>query len=134
MTIQTSIYQFLENLLDLTLNNKLTWSPATDNKLELIIDDLQLNYTITWTLDIANGWKMSDGWLNIKSKQVNITVYRHDYPELMLKFRDHFYTQHFSKSVPPARPVIEHFEELNKKISLQEFREKKLNQVLNNPN
>jgi hypothetical protein len=130
MNIKTSVGNFVENVTQLTLNNIIKWEHTRPTSVRLKNEEMTLEYTISWSLKLETGWIMSDGWLSVKTGKIDLTIYKSDYPEYMTKLKEYFFEHFFKSTKPDDQEVVDHFIELTKKTSLEDYRNKNIEKIL----
>lgn len=131
MRFKDSIETLLKTILEHTLNERITWTSRGKQDVEAELEGTKFTFTVTWKLELNSGWTMSNGWITIKSQDFDFTVYNHDFPEIMCQLRDHFYKSHFYLYQPSEEEVVEKVANINKKISITEYRDKKIEKIFN---
>lgn len=135
MTFKNSIQELLENLVNATLNAQITWTlpiSGSNNKVEVVVDDVLFSFHVNWKLELETGWTMSKGWVTIKDNKSDFefTVYHYNFPELVSKLHDFLCDLHFNNLKPSEQSIIDRVNELTRKVSVQEFRDNKINKIL----
>jgi hypothetical protein len=78
MTFKDSIQDLIENLVKSTLNEQITWTlptNGTNNRVEVVVDDVLFSFYVNWKLEIETGWTMSKGWISIKDEKSNFELF-----------------------------------------------------------
>jgi len=130
MSLISSIELLLENLVESTIDGRLVWTPESDQTLSIVIDDFTFKFTAIWKLELVSGYTISNGWISIKSRDLDLTIYKHDCPDLITKLKDFFYKTYFHSKKPSEQKVIDQIDNIAKKLSIQEYRDKKINSIL----
>jgi hypothetical protein len=135
MTFKDSIEELLENLVKSTLNEQITWTLPTNgsnNRLEVVVDDVLFSFHVLWKLELETGWTLSKGWISIKDEKSNFefTVYSYNFPELLTQLYDYLCELYFNNLKPSEQPIIDRVSEITKKVSVQEFRDRKIDKIL----
>lgn len=124
-TIKSLVYSITEE----TINGRIKWLPKSDSRMQIDIEDMHFEFFITWKLEIDKGWVMNSGWMNVKSDKVDFTIHSHNFPEPMKLLTDYLYNQYFFKYKPSDQPIIDQMENVTKKLSIVEYRDKKLSNL-----
>ena len=132
MTIKDSIQNLLTNLLSASQKGQINWEEKSTS-VETTIEGVKIRYTISWQLSLANGYTMTNGYMVLKSTNYDITIYTSDYPEIFRDFKEHFQS-FFEKSKPNEMPIVQEINEISKKISLEEYRQGKIDQIFGKNN
>jgi len=137
MTFKDSIQDLIENLVKSTLNEQITWTLPTNgwgsnNRLEVVVDDVLFSFHVLWKLELETGWTLSKGWISIKDEKSNFefTVYSYNFPELLTQLHEYLCDLYFNNLKPSDQPIIDRVSEITKKISIQEWRNNKINNIL----
>jgi hypothetical protein len=135
MTFKDSIQDLIENLVKSTLNEQITWTLPTNgpnNRVEVVVDDVLFSFYVNWKLEIETGWTMSKGWISIKDEKSNfeLTVYSFNFTELLTQLHEYLCDLYFNNLKPSDQPIIDRVIEITKKISIQEWRNNKINNIL----
>jgi hypothetical protein len=135
MTFKDSIQDLIENLVKSTLNEQITWTLPTNgpnNRVEVVVDDVLFSFYVNWKLEIETGWTMSKGWISIKDEKSNfeLTVYSFNFTELLTQLHEYLCDLYFNNLKPSDQPIIDRVSEITKKISIQEWRNNKINNIL----
>ena len=129
MVFKDSLQMMLENLADQTINGRISWVPVSDTKMEIDIDDVKFEFLVVWKLEIDKGWTMSNGWINMKSKDLDFSIYSHNFPEQIGKIKDYLCKIHFDQHKPSDQKIINKIDNIAKKLSIQDYRDKKLSNL-----
>lgn len=129
MTIKDSLQQMIENLCEQTLNARVTWNKVNDTKLSIDIDDTKFDFHINWELKIDTGWTMSNCWINMKSKDLEMTIYEHNFKESMSTLKNYLCENYLNDNKPSDQKVIDKIENISKKLSIEEYRDKKISNL-----
>ena len=70
MAFKDSLQGMIENLTEQTINSRISWLPVSDTKMEINIEDIKFEFLVVWKLELDTGWTMSNGWINMKSKDL----------------------------------------------------------------
>lgn len=124
-TIKSLVYSITEE----TINGRISWLPKSDTRMQIDIEDMHFEFLITWKLEIDKGWVMNSGWMNVKSDKVDFTVHSHNFPEPMKQLTDYLYKEYFFMYKPSDQPIIDQIENVTKKLSIVEYRDKKLSNL-----
>lgn len=135
MTFKDSIEELLENLVKSTLNEQITWTLPTNgsnNRVEVVVDDVLFSFHVNWKLELETGWTLSKGWICIKDEKSNFefTVYSFNFPELLTQLYDYLCELYFNNLKPSEQPIIDRVTQITKKVSVQEFRDRKIDKIL----
>jgi hypothetical protein len=130
MSLTNPVKLLLESLVESTIDGRLVWKPESDQTLTIVIDDVTFKFTAVWKLELNSGYTINNGWMSIKSKDLDLTIYKHDYPDLIPKLKDYFYKTYFHSKKPSEQKVIDQIDNITKKLSIQEYRDKKINSIL----
>ena len=130
MNFENSVRKLIETLVEQTLSDRINWITKNSNSVTTEFEDIQIDFTVTWKLELKNGWTMSNGWLTIKSTDFDFTVYSHDFPDLISRMRTYLCDLFFSKNKPSEQDAIDKVNKITKKISLEEYRDNKINDIL----
>ena len=134
MTFKESIKELLENLVSSTLTKKIQWqvSKFSIDLLEVKVDDFLFSFHSSWKLELDTTYTLSKSWIVIKSddREIDFTVYSFNFPELMQQLEDFLYEEHYSKNKPCEKKLVSKILDVTKKISIEEYRDKKLNGIL----
>jgi len=131
MAFKDSLQIMIENLSDQTINGRISWVPVNDTKMEIDIDDVKFEFIVNWKLEIDSGWTMSNGWINMKSKSksLDFTIYSHNFPDQINKIKDYLCKIHFDQHKPSDQKFINQIDNISKKLSIQDYRDKKLSNL-----
>jgi len=129
MAFKDSITIMIQNLVDQTISERISWIPISDKRMEINIDDFKFEFIVNWKLELNTGWTMSNGFIDIKSKDLNFTIYSHDFPEQFGQIKDYLCKIHFYKHKPSDQKVINQIDNISKKLSIKEYRDKKLSNL-----
>lgn len=119
----------IENLTEQTINSRISWLPVSDTKMEIDIEDIKFEFLVVWKLEIDTGWTMSNGWINMKSKDLNFNIYSHNFPEQINQIQDYLCKIHFDQHKPSDQKIIDQIDNISKKLSIQEYRDKKISNI-----
>ena len=133
MTFKESIKELLENLVNSTLTKKIQWqvSKFSIDLLEVKVDDFLFSFHSSWKLELDTTYTLSKSWIAIKSDEIDFTVYSFNFPELMQRLEYFLYEEHYSKNKPCEKKLVSKILDVTKKISIEEYRDIKLNGILN---
>ena len=129
MTFKDSIQIMIENLTEQTISGRISWVPVSDTKMEIDIDDVKFEFIVTWKLELDTGWTMSNGWINLKSKDLDFILYSHNFPEQINQIKEYLCKIHFDLHKPSDQKAIDQIDNISKKLSIQEYRDKKLSNL-----
>ena len=129
MAFKDSLQMMLENLADQTINGRISWIPISNTKMEIDIEDIKFEFLVNWRLEIDTGWTMSLGWINMKSKDLDFILYSHNFPEQINQIKEYLCKIHFDQHKPSDQKVIDQIDNISKKLSIQEYRDKKLSNL-----
>ena len=129
MSFKDSLQMMLENLADQTINDRISWIPISNTKMEIDIEDIKFEFLVNWRLEIDTGWTMSTGWINMKSKDLDFILYSHNFPEQITQIKDYLCKIHFDQHKPSDQKVIDQIDNISKKLSIQEYRDKKISNI-----
>ena len=129
MAFKDSLQMMLENLADQTINGRISWIPISNTKMEIDIEDIKFEFLVNWRLEIDTGWTMSTGWINMKSKDLDFILYSHNFPEQITQIKDYLCKIHFDQHKPSDQKVIDQIDNISKKLSIQEYRDKKISNI-----
>ncbi len=134
MTFKESIKELLENLVNSTLTEKIKWqvSQYSNSMLEVKVDDFLFSFHSSWKLELDTAYTLSKSWISIKSNDssIDFTVYSFNFPEIMQQLEDFLYEEHYSKNKPCEKKLVSKILDITKKISIEEYRDKKLDRIL----
>jgi hypothetical protein len=130
MTFEDSIKSMMETITEQTLNRRVVWQPSSNISMYVEIEDVRFTFTITWKLELKTGYSLSNGWISIKSNDFEFTIYSHDFPQHISKIREFLYSEYFHQYKPSEQDAIDKVENITKKISITEYRDKKINGIL----
>ena len=129
MAFKDSIQIMVENLSEQTISGRLSWVPVSDTKMEIDIEDIKFEFQVVWKLELDTGWTMSNGWINLKSKDLDFTLYSHNFPEQINQIKEYLCKIHFDLHKPSDQKIINQIDNISKKLSIQEYRDKKLSNL-----
>jgi hypothetical protein len=129
MSFNNSIKSLVESITQETISGRIQWQPHSEHRMIVDIEDMKFEFLVTWKLDIDKGWIMNSGWMNVKSDKVDFTIHSHNFPEPMKQLTDCLYKKYFYKFKPSDQPIIDQFDRVTKKLSLTEYRDKKLSNL-----
>jgi len=129
MAFKDSLQVMIENLTEQTINSRISWLPVSDTKMEIDIEDIKFEFLVVWKLEIDTGWTMSNGWINMKSKDLNFNIYSHNFPEQINQIQDYLCKIHFDQHKPSDQKIIDQIDNISKKLSIQEYRDKKISNI-----
>ena len=129
MAFKDSLQMMLENLADQTINGRISWIPISNTKMEIDIEDIKFEFLVNWRLEIDTGWTMSTGWINMKSKDLDFILYSHNFPEQITQIKEYLCKIHFDQHKPSDQKVIDQIDNISKKLSIQEYRDKKISNI-----
>ena len=129
MAFKDSLQMMLENLSEQTINGRISWIPISNTKMEIDIEDIKFEFLVNWRLEIDTGWTMSNGWINMKSKDLDFTIYSHNFPDQINQIKDYLCKIHFNQHKPSDQKTINQIDNISKKLSIQEYRDKKLSNL-----
>jgi hypothetical protein len=129
MAFKNSLQVMIENLTEQTINSRISWLPVSDTKMEIDIEDIKFEFLVVWKLEIDTGWTMSNGWINMKSKDLNFNIYSHNFPEQINQIQDYLCKIHFDQHKPSDQKIIDQIDNISKKLSIQEYRDKKISNI-----
>ncbi len=132
MALKDSMQIMIKNLSEQTINGRLSWVPVSDTKMEVDIDDIKFEFFVTWKLELSIGWVMCNGWINLKSKDLNFILYSHNHPEEIKAMRDYLANIYFNKYKPSDQDAVDRIDDISKKISLENYRDNKIKNILDN--
>jgi hypothetical protein len=129
MAFKDSLQGMIENLTEQTINSRISWLPVSDTKMEIDIEDIKFEFLVNWRLEIDTGWTMSNGWINMKSKDLDFTIYSHNFPDQINQIKDYLCKIHFNQHKPSDQKIINQIDNISKTLSIQEYRDKKLSNL-----
>jgi hypothetical protein len=129
MAFKDSLQMMLENLSEQTINGRISWIPISNTKMEIDIEDIKFEFLVNWRLEIDTGWTMSNGWINLKSKDLDFILYSHNFPEQINQIKDYLCKIHFNQHKPSDQKVIDQIDNISKTLSIQEYRDKKISNI-----
>ena len=129
MSFKDSLQMMLENLADQTINDRISWIPISNTKMEIDIEDIKFEFLVNWRLEIDTGWTMSLGWINMKSKDLDFILYSHNFPEQITQIKEYLCKIHFDQHKPSDQKVIDQIDNISKTLSIQEYRDKKISNI-----
>ena len=129
MAFKDSLQVMIENLTEQTINSRISWLPVSDTKMEIDIEDIKFEFLVVWKLELDSGWTMSNGWINMKSKDLNFNIYSHNFPEQINQIQDYLCKIHFDQHKPSDQKIIDQIDNISKKLSIQEYRDKKISNI-----
>jgi hypothetical protein len=129
MAFKDSLQMMLENLSEQTINGRISWIPISNTKMEIDIEDIKFEFLVNWRLEIDTGWTMSNGWINLKSKDLDFILYSHNFPEQINQIKDYLCKIHFDQHKPSDQKVIDQIDNISKTLSIQEYRDKKISNI-----
>jgi hypothetical protein len=129
MAFKDSLQGMIENLTEQTINSRISWLPVSDTKMEINIEDIKFEFLVVWKLELDTGWTMSNGWINMKSKDLDFTIYSHNFPDQINQIKDYLCKIHFNQHKPSDQKTINQIDNISKKLSIQEYRDKKLSNL-----
>ena len=129
MAFKDSLQMMLENLSEQTINGRISWIPISNTKMEIDIEDIKFEFLVNWRLEIDTGWTMSNGWINLKSKDLDFILYSHNFPEQINQIKDYLCKIHFDQHKPSDQEIIYQIDNISKTLSIQEYRDKKISNI-----
>ena len=129
MNFNESVKSLVYSIVEETISGRIQWLPKSDCKMQITVEDMNFEFLVTWKLDVDKGWIMNSGWMNIKSSKVDFTIHSYNFPEPMKQLTDYLYNQYFFKYKPSEQPIIDQMENITKKLSIVEYRDKKLSNL-----
>jgi hypothetical protein len=129
MAFKDSLQMMIENLSEQTINGRIHWIPVDNTKMEVNIEDVKFEFLVVWKLELDTGWTMSNGWINMKSKDLDFTIYSHNFPDQINPIKDYLCKIHFNQQKPSDQKIINQIDNISKKLSIQEYRDKKLSNL-----
>ena len=129
MSFKDSLQGMIENLTEQTINSRISWLPVSDTKMEIDIEDIKFEFQVVWKLELDTGWTMSNGWINMKSKDLDFILYSHNFPEQITQIKEYLCKIHFDQHKPSDQKVIDQIDNISKKLSIQEYRDKKISNI-----
>jgi len=129
MAFKDSIQIMVKNLSEQTISGRITWVPVSDTKMEINIDDVKFEFIVTWKLELDTGWTMGNGWINLKSKDLDFILYSHNFPEQLKQMKEYLCKIHFDLHKPSDQKVIDQIDNISKTLSIQEYRDKKISHI-----
>ena len=129
MSFKDSIQIMIENLTEQTISGRISWIPVNNTKMEIDIDDVKFEFIIVWKLELDSGWTMSNGWINLKSKDLDFTIHSHNFPEHINQITEYLCKIHFDQHKPSDQKIINQIDNISKKLSIQEYRDKKISSI-----
>jgi hypothetical protein len=129
MSFNDSVKSLVSSITEETISGRIQWLPKSDCKMQITVEDMNFEFLVTWKLDVDKGWIMNSGWMNIKSSKVDFTIHSYNFPEPMKQLTDYLYNQYFFKYKPSEQPIIDQMENITKKLSIVEYRDKKLSNL-----
>jgi hypothetical protein len=129
MAFKDSLQGMIENLTEQTINSRISWLPVSDTKMEINIEDIKFEFLVVWKLELDTGWTMSNGWINMKSKDLDFTIYSHNFPDQINQIKEYLCKTHFDLHKPSDQKIINQIDNISKKLSIQEYRDKKLSNL-----
>jgi hypothetical protein len=129
MAFKDSLQVMIENLTEQTINSRISWLPVSDTKMEINIEDIKFEFLVNWRLEIDTGWTMSNGWINMKSKDLDFNIYSHNFPEQINQIKDYLCKIHFDQHKPSDQKIIDQIDNISKTLSIQEYRDKKISNI-----
>ena len=129
MAFKDSIQIMVKNLSEQTISGRISWVPVSDTKMEINIDDVKFEFIVTWKLELDTGWTMGNGWINLKSKDLDFVLYSHNFPEQISQIKDYLCKIHFDQHRPSDQKIIDQIDNISKTLSIQEYRDKKISNI-----
>ena len=129
MSFKDSLQGMIENLTEQTINSRISWLPVSDTKMEIDIEDIKFEFQVVWKLELDTGWTMSNGWINMKSKDLDFILYSHNFPEQITQIKEYLCKIHFDQHKPSDQKVIDQIDNISKTLSIQEYRDKKISNI-----
>jgi hypothetical protein len=129
MTFNDSVKSLVYSITEETISGRIQWLPKSDSKMQITVEDMNFEFLVTWKIDVNNGWVMNSGWMNIKSDKVDFTIHSYNFPEPMKQLTDYLYNHYFFKYKPSEQSIIDQMENVTKKLSIVEYRDKKLSNL-----
>ena len=129
MAFKDSLQVMIENLTEQTINSRISWLPVSDTKMEIDIEDIKFEFLVVWKLELDTGWTMSNGWINMKSKDLDFNIYSHNFPEQINQIKDYLCKIHFDQHKPSDQKIIDQIDNISKTLSIQEYRDKKISNI-----
>ena len=129
MAFKDSIQIMVKNLSEQTISGRISWVPVSDTKMEINIDDVKFEFIVTWKLELDTGWTMGNGWINLKSKDLDFILYSHNFPEQLKQMKEYLCKIHFDQHKPSDQKVIDQIDNISKTLSIQEYRDKKISNI-----
>ena len=129
MAFKDSLQGMIENLTEQTINSRISWLPVSDTKMEIDIEDIKFEFLVVWKLELDSGWTMSNGWINMKSKDLDFTIYSHNFPDQISQIKDYLCKIHFDQHKPSDQKIIDQIDNISKTLSIQEYRDKKISNI-----
>ena len=129
MAFKDSIQIMVKNLSEQTISGRISWVPVSDTKMEINIDDVKFEFIVTWKLELDTGWTMGNGWINLKSKDLDFILYSHNFPEQLKQMKEYLCKIHFDLHKPSDQKVIDQIDNISKTLSIQEYRDKKISNI-----
>ena len=130
MSLKSSIQFLLENLVEQTIQLRTIWNPISDRTLQVEIDGVKFEFSVTWKLELNTGYTMSNGFLTLSSSDFDLTIYTTDYPDIMGKLKEFFYNSYFYLKMPSDKNLLDKIDNITKKLSIEEYRDKKIDSIL----
>lgn len=130
MSLKSSVQFLLENLVEQTIQLRTIWNPISDRTLQVEIDDVKFEFSVTWKLELNTGYTMSNGFLTLRSSDFDLTIYTTDYPDIMGKLKEFFYNSYFYSKKPSDKNLLDKIDNITKKLSIEEYRDKKIDSIL----
>ena len=140
--IKDKVYQIIENLTKLTKSDSLVWTEYDPNSKErkhkrnlfsLGEDGTKYEIEVLFKLDNSGNWKIEKDpslWVrNIALPNGHFYVYGGTYD--LVELRDLVKNKYCSDMSPSSQDVEDTLDSIAKGISLSEYRDNKLNKILN---
>lgn len=127
--IKDSLQIMIENLSEQTINGRVIWKPVNNVCMSIVIDDVKFEFYVTWKLEIDTGWTLSKGWIILSSKDLNLTIYEHNFIDPMMSIREYLCNFYFNSLKPSDQKSIDKIDNISKKLSIQEYRDKKISNI-----
>jgi hypothetical protein len=72
---------------------------------------------------------MSNGWINLKAKDLDFTIHSHNFPDQINQIKEYLCKIHFDQHKPSDQKIINQIDNISKKLSIQEYRDKKISNI-----
>jgi hypothetical protein len=133
MNIKESVENVLKNLVEQTINKRIKWI-YSKNKAEIELNNFCFTFYISWKLTF-NGWVSDIGFLSLRdktNKEINFSFFKTDYSDLISKLDSFFREEFYNQNKPSETEYIDRFNNLSKNLSLEEYRNSKIEKIFKN--